>query len=108
YLKEIRSDPEAFAVCTDTIVRQVKEIGRMIDEFSAFARMPAPVMKTENLAEICEQSLSLRRDARPEIEFRTDFPGDAVEIVDVGSGLSVEVRPVSGSQGSELGTETRS
>ena len=34
--------------------------------------------------------------------------GDAVEIVDVGSGLSVEVRPVSGSQGSEPGTETRS
>ncbi len=81
YLKEIRSDPEAFVVCTDTIVRQVGDIGRMVDEFSSFARMPAPVMKTENLAEICEQSLALRRDARPEIEFRTDFPDTSVEIV---------------------------
>ncbi len=81
YLKEIRSDPETFAVCTDTIVRQVGDIGRMVDEFSSFARMPAPVMKPENLAEICENSLNLQRNARPEIEFRTDIPGEVVEIV---------------------------
>jgi len=81
YLKEIRSDPEAFAVCTDTIVRQVGDIGRMVDEFASFARMPAPVMKPENLAEICEHSLPLQRSAHPEIEFRTDFPSDPVDIV---------------------------
>ena len=81
YLKEIRTDPETFAMCTDTIVRQVGDIGRMVDEFSSFARMPAPVMKPENLAEICEHSLALQRNARPKIEFRTDFPSDPVDIV---------------------------
>ena len=45
YLKEIINDPETFAVCTDTIVRQVGDIGRMVDEFSSFARMPAPVLR---------------------------------------------------------------
>ena len=81
YLKEIRTDPETFAICTDTIVRQVGDIGRMVDEFSSFARMPAPVMNPESLAEICEHSLALQRDAHPEIEYRTDFPGDHARVV---------------------------
>jgi two-component system nitrogen regulation sensor histidine kinase NtrY len=42
YLKEIKTDPETFQICTDTIVRHVGDIGRMVDEFSAFGRMPAP------------------------------------------------------------------
>ncbi|MFQ5973342.1 MAG: HAMP domain-containing protein, partial [Alphaproteobacteria bacterium] len=42
YLPEIRSDPQTFRQCTDTIVRQVGDIGQMIDEFSSFARMPRP------------------------------------------------------------------
>jgi two-component system nitrogen regulation sensor histidine kinase NtrY len=46
YLGEIRSDPETFRVCTETIVRQVADIGRMVDEFSSFARMPAPVRRS--------------------------------------------------------------
>jgi two-component system nitrogen regulation sensor histidine kinase NtrY len=81
YLKEIQTDPEAFAVCTDTIVRQVGDIGRMVDEFSSFARMPAPVMKPENLTAICESALTLQRNAHPEIEFHTEFPEHAVDIV---------------------------
>ena len=52
YLKEIKTDPETFVTCTETIIRQVGDIGRMIDEFSSFARMPQPDMKTENLSEI--------------------------------------------------------
>ena len=39
YLKEIKQDPETFMICTDTIIRHVGDIGRMIDEFSSFARM---------------------------------------------------------------------
>jgi len=81
YLKEIRTDPETFEMYTDTIVRQVGDIGRMVDEFSSFARMPAPVMKPENLVEICERSMNLQRNARPMIEFRTDYPNDSVDIV---------------------------
>ena len=50
YSDEISTDPEVFRQCTDTIVRQVGDIGRMVDEFSSFARMPAPVMRRENAA----------------------------------------------------------
>ncbi len=55
YLKEITTDPETFSICTDTIVRQVEDIGRMVDEFSSFARMPRPDLKSVDLTEICRQ-----------------------------------------------------
>ncbi len=73
YLKEIRGDTETFTVCTDTIIRHVGDIGRMIDEFSSFARMPAPVLKPENLSEIVRQTVFLQRTAQPEIAFTTVF-----------------------------------
>ena len=38
--------PQIFEQCTDTIIRQVGDIGRMVDEFSAFARMPRPRWRT--------------------------------------------------------------
>jgi two-component system nitrogen regulation sensor histidine kinase NtrY len=71
YLKEIKHDAETFTVCTDTIIRHVGDIGRMIDEFSSFARMPAPVLKLEYLSEIVRQTVFLQRTAQPEIEFET-------------------------------------
>src|SRR5262249_46671725 len=45
YLRQIKEDPETFSICTDTIIRQVGDIGRMVDEFSSFARMPRPTVK---------------------------------------------------------------
>jgi two-component system nitrogen regulation sensor histidine kinase NtrY len=69
YLAEIQSDPETFRTCTDTIVRQVGDIGRMVDEFSAFARMPQPVLKPEDLAEIVRQAVFLQRNAHAEITY---------------------------------------
>ena len=78
YLKEIASDPETFRECTDTIVRQVSDIGRMVDEFSAFARMPAPVMREENLAELCHHALVLQRAAHPSILFTEELPPQPV------------------------------
>ena len=79
YLGEIKSDPETFVACTDTIVRQVGDIGRMVDEFSAFARMPAPVMKAENLSEVCRDAYYLQRTANPDIGF--SIVGDDVEVL---------------------------
>src|SRR6202007_789342 len=73
YSKEIRRDAETFKACTDTIVRHVEDIGRMVDEFSAFARMPAPAPKPEDLAAIVEQAVFLQRTTRPEIGFETRF-----------------------------------
>ncbi len=74
YLKEIATDPETFRECTDTIVRQVGDIGRMVDEFSAFARMPSPVMREENLNEICHHAVVLQRAAHPSIAFVEMLP----------------------------------
>jgi two-component system nitrogen regulation sensor histidine kinase NtrY len=75
YGKEITSDPETFTICTDTIIRHVADIGRMVDEFSSFARLPAPVIKDEDLVEIVRQAVFLQRTSTPEIRFRLDIPG---------------------------------
>ena len=50
YAAEITSDPDTFKKCTDTILRQVTDIGRMVDEFASFARMPAPQMAFADIA----------------------------------------------------------
>ncbi|WP_193170619.1 sensor histidine kinase NtrY-like [Nisaea nitritireducens] len=80
YLNQIADDPETFVECTSTIVRQVGDIGRMVDEFSAFARMPAPVMRKENLIQLIREQVVLQRSAQSGIDF--DFEGDqeAVEL----------------------------
>jgi len=74
FTKEITSDPETFAQCADTIVRHVGEIGRMVDEFSAFARMPLPVLRPEDVGRVAREALILQRSARPEIVWATDIP----------------------------------
>ena len=78
YLDEITSDPETFSNCTDTIIRQVGDIGRMVDEFSSFARMPRPQMKATNLASICREALILPTSAHSKIRFRSDIPDTPV------------------------------
>jgi two-component system nitrogen regulation sensor histidine kinase NtrY len=80
YLKEIKSDVETFTICTDTIVRHVGDIGRMIDEFSSFARMPTPVLKPENLVELVHRAVFLQRTAHPEIVFEPVFPASPVAV----------------------------
>ncbi len=81
YLKQITHDPETFIACTDTIVRQVGDIGRMVDEFSAFARMPAPVLRPEDPVELARQALFLEQSAHPAIEYTLDLPDSGLEIV---------------------------
>ena len=78
YGGEIVTDPEIFNQCTDTIIRQVGDIGRMVDEFSSFARMPAPVMNRENAQEMLSQAVFLQRVAHPEISFVTEAPKEPV------------------------------
>jgi two-component system nitrogen regulation sensor histidine kinase NtrY len=78
YSSEIVTDPEIFQQCTDTIVRQVGDIGRMVDEFSSFARMPTPVMRRENAQELLQQAVFLQRVANPGITFSTAAPKEPV------------------------------
>jgi two-component system nitrogen regulation sensor histidine kinase NtrY len=75
YRKDIQSDLETFDRCTDTIIRQVGDIGRMVDEFSAFARMPAPKFAEADLAELLRQGVFAQRvvDSAVEIEL-TESP----------------------------------
>lgn len=74
FTREIQSDPEIFAQCADTIIRHVGDIGRMVDEFSAFARMPQPVIKPEDIGTIAREALVLQKTARPFIHWITDIP----------------------------------
>jgi two-component system nitrogen regulation sensor histidine kinase NtrY len=74
FAKEITSDPETFAQCADTIVRHVGDIGRMVDEFSAFARMPVPVIRPEDVGRIAREALVLQKSAHPDIVWTTDIP----------------------------------
>jgi two-component system nitrogen regulation sensor histidine kinase NtrY len=74
YSKEIVTDPEVFQTCTDTIVRHVDDIGRMVDEFSAFARMPAPVIKKHEIREIARQTMFLQSSGRSDIVYSQDIP----------------------------------
>ena len=74
FAREITSDPDTFIQCADTIVRHVGDIGRMVDEFSAFARMPQPVMRTEDVGRIVREALVLQRSAHPDIAWSTHIP----------------------------------
>ncbi|HEX4302372.1 MAG TPA: PAS domain-containing sensor histidine kinase [Rhizomicrobium sp.] len=80
YANEVTTDPDVFAQCTDTIIRQVGDIGRMVDEFSSFARMPTPVMRRENAQELVQQAVFLQRVANPQIAFETRVPKDPVYV----------------------------
>jgi two-component system nitrogen regulation sensor histidine kinase NtrY len=74
YGKEVVTDPDIFAQCTETIIRQVGDIGRMVDEFSAFARMPAPVLKQEDMKQLIRQSLFPQQVAHPDIDYVIEAP----------------------------------
>jgi two-component system, NtrC family, nitrogen regulation sensor histidine kinase NtrY len=80
YLREIKKDADTFRICTDTIIRHVEDIGRLVDEFSSFARMPAPVLKPEDLTTIVEQAVFLQRTAHPDIVFETRFSGRPITL----------------------------
>jgi two-component system nitrogen regulation sensor histidine kinase NtrY len=81
YRGEITSDLETFDRCTDTIVRQVEDIGRMVDEFSAFARMPAPRFEQADVVELLRQAVFARRVASPDVEVTLREPAFTASLV---------------------------
>ncbi|WP_294123529.1 ATP-binding protein [Sphingomonas sp.] len=81
YGEEVTSDPETFARLTDTIVRQVADLRRMVDEFSNFARMPKPVFRDENVHDIARAALFLHEVAHPGITFTLDPPSGEIHMV---------------------------
>mgnify|MGYP003575695902 CR=1 FL=1 len=67
YRKQVGEDVEVFDRCTETIIRQVGDIGRMVDEFSSFARMPAPRFTAEKPDELLREAVFAQRVAAPDI-----------------------------------------
>ncbi|MBU2092241.1 MAG: HAMP domain-containing protein, partial [Alphaproteobacteria bacterium] len=81
YLKQIETDRETFVTCTETIIRHVGDIGRMVDEFSSFARMPGPVLAPANILDLCRESQMLYRNAHGDIRVLGSFPDAPVMMV---------------------------
>jgi len=77
--KVIVDDREIFDQCTNTIIRQVGDIGRMVDEFSAFARMPKPEMKEIDLRESLREASFLIEVSRSDIAFERDYGGEPLK-----------------------------
>src|SRR6266478_2071020 len=74
----IKEDVGVFQQCTDTIVRQVDDIKRMVDEFSRFARMPKPVIEGEDVADTVRQAVFLMRVGHPDIHIEAEIRGEPV------------------------------
>ena len=81
YGSEITSDAPTFERLTGTIVRQVGDLRRMVDEFSSFARMPKPVFREEPIAEVAREALFLHQVAHPDIAFSLDAPEPSPRLV---------------------------
>lgn len=69
YRKQIVTDSELFEELTSTIIRQVGDLRKMVDEFSSFARLPKPVFRREDPVDLVRQALFLQEVARPEIDY---------------------------------------
>ena len=76
YRKQIEIDGELFDELTNTIVRQVGDLRKMVDEFSSFARLPKPTFRTENAIDLIRQSLFLQEVAHPAVDYRFQAPNE--------------------------------
>jgi len=74
YGKRLQDDFEVFDKCVSTIVRQVGDIGKMVDEFSSFARMPSANPAVADLSDTIRQAVFLESVRQPEIEMTADLP----------------------------------
>jgi two-component system nitrogen regulation sensor histidine kinase NtrY len=78
YGKNLIEDREVFEQCTETIIRQVGDIGRMVDEFSAFARMPKPQMEDHDIRDVVRAAVLDRQMASHDITFDKRLPNEPV------------------------------
>jgi two-component system nitrogen regulation sensor histidine kinase NtrY len=76
YRKQILTDGDLFEELTATIIRQVGDLRKMVDEFSSFARLPKPLFRGEDAVDLARQAMFLQEIAHPEITFAFDAPGD--------------------------------
>ncbi len=80
YLPSIDTETDLFITLTDTIVRQVEDIGSMVDEFSSFARMPRAVIKETELVDLVKEQVSLQETAHSNIDFFLDGAEEKIPV----------------------------
>ncbi|APE28700.1 ATP-binding protein [Aurantiacibacter gangjinensis] len=76
YARQIEQDAELFDELTGTIIRQVGDLRKMVDEFSSFARLPKPVFRSEDAVDLVRQALFLQEVAHPEIAYSFEADSD--------------------------------
>jgi two-component system, NtrC family, nitrogen regulation sensor histidine kinase NtrY len=81
YLPQITDDPQTFQLCTDTIIRQVDGLRQLVDEFSNFARLPAPRMEPVDLTDIAREGISLQQIAFADVTFSLEGANEPMQIV---------------------------
>ncbi len=79
YAKEIQTDRAIFEQCTDTIIRQVGDLGRIVDEFSSFARMPKVVPEMNSLNDTIRDSTVLQRVASGDVQIELDLADEDIK-----------------------------
>lgn len=81
YRKQIETDGELFEELTGTIIRQVGDLRKMVDEFSSFARLPKPLFRSEDPVDLTRQALFLQEVAHPQIAYAFAFEGEVGPIL---------------------------
>ena len=81
YLSLITEEQDLFISLTETISRQVADIGRMVDEFSSFARMPAAKLASKDLNKIIESQITLHSGANSDIDFHLEMPNGPILVL---------------------------
>lgn len=79
--EKVEGDEATFRRLTETIIRQVHDMRRMVDEFSSFARMPKPTFGTEDIRDIVRQAVFLFEVAKPDIQFSVKTPNEIEPLV---------------------------
>ncbi len=78
---EITSDKEAYAKYLDTITRHVKDIGKMVEEFVSFARMPTPQFTEVALVQLVRKSVFSEQTAHSDVRYVTRLPEKDIRLV---------------------------
>ena len=78
---KVGEDEPTFRRLTDTVIRQVHDMRRMVDEFSSFARMPKPTFGVEDVRDILKQAVFLFEVAKPDIDFSVTVPNEVEPLV---------------------------
>src|SRR3546814_18719769 len=91
---KVEGDAATFRKLTDTVIRQVHDMRRMVDEFSSFARMPKPTFGVEDARDILRQAVFLFEVAQPDIPFSFKTPAEIDPVVCDSSLLSQALKSV--------------